>query len=257
MLKGAIEMKKVDTHTHVLLTKRHAFSWLDVALHFNIARAQGLDVVCLTEHLDADNFTSLYDGIFYDNKLGGQKISDGMILLSSGLLVVSGTEIPLKGGGEVGLCSSMRLISGLNKENSYYSLDSLISYIDSTDEHYTLIGNHLRHPKKWISDIEKHIDSFDAIEVLSKYRDILDDYRALANSLGKPLVSGSDSHTWVQFGLSYTEVDIQDFSLANFKEAIRGNKFSLYMSDDTNKIIKVSELFRKNLVNKAEERYVA
>ena len=235
---------KIDTHTHVLLTKSSSFEFDDVKLHFDIARAHGLDVVFLTEHLDATHFTSLYSGIFDRNHLRGQFLDDGIIKLTNGLIVVSGTEVPLNGGGEVGLCTKMSVIHSLQKKNGFYSLESLITFLNGTGEKYSLIGNHLCHPKKWIENIEKHIDSIDAIEVLSKYKHLRKEYKDLAESLGKPLVSGSDSHTWVQFGLSYTDVNINIFSISAFKQAMMESKFNVYMSENTDVMINVAELVR-------------
>lgn len=242
---------KIDTHTHVLLTKTSSFDWRDVELHFDIARAHGLHVVCLTEHLDAKDFNPLYNGIFYENKLEGHFLADGIIILANGLTIVSGAEVPLKDGGEVGLCASMDVINSLKKESGYYTLENLLKKLDKNGDEYSLIGNHLCHPKKWIKNIEKYVEFLDAIEILSKYRHLKKEYKELADSLGKPLVSGSDSHTWVQFGLSYTDVDIEKFTISDFKDAIRKEKFMVYMSELTETMIRISELFRENLKIKA------
>lgn len=248
---------RIDTHTHVLLTKTSSFEWEDIILHFEVARAHELDVVCLTEHLDAKEFDRLYSGIFIENRLGAKVIDDGIIQLSNGLIVASGTEVPLKGGGEVGLCTTMNLLNSLEKQNGYYDLGSLLSYLNNIDAPYSLIGNHLCNPKKWIKDIEKYKDSIDAIEILSKYKHLKNEYKNLSKLLNKPLVSGSDSHTWVQFGLSYTDVEIEKFSILDFKKAIRNRDFKVYMDENTEKMIKVSELFRENLKSKINEREAA
>ena len=248
---------RIDTHTHVLLTKTSSFEWEDVILHFDVARAHALDVVCLTEHLDAKEFNRLYSGIFIENRLRAQVIDDGIIQLPNGLIVASGTEVPLKGGGEVGLCTNMKLLNCLEKQNGYYDLESLLSFLYNSNTSYSLIGNHLCNPKKWIANIEKYKDSIDAIEILSKYRHLKDEYENLSKLLDKPLVSGSDSHTWVQFGLSYTDVEIEKFSILDFKKAIRNRDFKIYMDENTEKMIKVSELLRENLKSKINERKAA
>ncbi len=238
---------KIDTHTHVLLTKESPFDWKAVKFHFDIAKAQGLDVVCLTEHMDALHFNELYQGLFLENCFEAVEREDGTIQLPNSLIIAAGTEIPLKGGGEVGLYTTMKALNSLNKENGYYTLDSLVDKLINISEDYVLVGNHLCNPDKWIVGIEQKADSLDAIEILPKHSHLRNRYEELSNSLRKPLIAGSDSHTWIQFGLGYTNLDIAEFSLRNLKQAVIDNKFTISIHPDSEKMTHISEMYRKHL----------
>lgn len=239
---------RIDTHTHLLLTKKSIPNWKEIELHFKVAKAQKLDVLCITEHIDAEFFTELYHGLFISNKLCGEIIGDGIVKLN-GLLIVSGAEIPLKDGGEVGLQTNLSTILSLNKQNSFYSIDELFNTVSKMTKDYIMIGNHLYVPGKWIEHAEEKLAILDAIEILPKEIHRKHHYESLADKLKKPLLSGSDSHVWSQLGIGYNEVHFTEYTLEAFKKAMKLNEVKMILSSEAEKLSAVSTLHHEFLMH--------
>ncbi len=87
----------------------------------------------------------------------------------------------------------------------------------------------------------------DAVEMLAKESFRRQKYEQLALRLGKPLLSGSDSHVWTQLGLGYVDVDIEKYSISAFKDAIKNNNFSLKLSPVVETMTEVSMIYREFL----------
>lgn len=239
---------KIDSHTHLLLTKKSKPNWEEIKLYFDIAKVQGIDVLTITEHIDALYFTELYQGLFIENILQGEILDDGIVKLPNSVIIVSGTEIPLKDGGEIGLHTKCSTILSLNKEHGHYTMDGIFAFAEASKSDYIIIGNHLYVPGKWIEHIEDKLSLLDAIEMLPKELPRIDKYESLALKLNKPLLSGSDSHVWIQLGLGYNETDIEEYSIKNFKEAILNNKVSMKLAPEAAKLTEVSRLYREFLI---------
>ncbi|PJD91621.1 MAG: hypothetical protein CK424_06230 [Legionella sp.] len=94
---------KIDTHTHLFLTKESKPDWKSINFYFDIARMKDLDVVCCTEHLDAIHYSHLLNDLFLNNILGGELLDEGVVRLPNGLIATSGAEVALSGGADVGL----------------------------------------------------------------------------------------------------------------------------------------------------------
>jgi len=240
---------KIDTHTHLLLKKNSPPDWKLINFHFDVAKAHGLDVVCITEHIDAIYFAELYTEIFINNKLGGTILEDGIIQLSNSLIIVSGAEVPLVEGGEVGIHSNLSTILELNKVIKFDNLEKVIQFVLNLTDEYVVIGNHLYFPGKWIEQIEEKLALLDAIEILAKENHKRDKYETLALKLNKPLISGSDSHVWTQLGLGYTDIDSSIYSIKIFKEAIKNNKFTIELSKEAEVFTVISKLYRDYLTS--------
>jgi histidinol phosphatase-like PHP family hydrolase len=244
---------KVDTHAHLLLTKKSQPNWREIKLYFDVAKAQRIDVLTITEHIDALYFVELYKGLFIENKLQGKILDDGIVELPNSVIVVSGTEIPLKGGGEIGLHTKLSTILSLNKTHGYYTIDDIFAEVDNkSNGDYIMIGNHLYVPGKWIDRVEKKLSLLDAIEMLPKELQRQTKYESLAANLNKPLLSGSDSHVWSQLGLGYNEVTIAEYSIKNFKNAIRNNKVTMKLSPEAEILSEVSKVYREFLMSNIE-----
>ncbi len=132
---------KIDTHTHLLLKKNSKPDWNAIDFHFKVAKTHGLDVVCITEHIDAVYFSDLYRGLFEENRLGGEILGHGIIKLPNSLIMVLGTEVPLRGGGEVGLHAEYSLIKKLKTEKDSYTIDEIYNVLSDSGVDFVLIGN--------------------------------------------------------------------------------------------------------------------
>lgn len=189
---------KIDTHTHFLPRKNSTPDWKTINFYFQVARHHDLDVICFTEHLDADFYESILNSVFEENCFSGEIIDDGIIRLPNSILLSSGAEISLTEGADVGLHAKPSILKKLNKEKGFYSLDSLVETLESLCSNYVLIAHHLFKTGKWIDDFNKKSALIDAIELPAKDIAQEDKYRELSFLTDKPFVAGSDSHTWLQ-----------------------------------------------------------
>lgn len=245
---------KIDTHSHLLYTKESSPDWKAISFFFDIAKLKGLDVLCVTEHLDALCYDELIDCLFQQNCLNGKLLREGVIQLTNSLIISSGAEVSLVGGADVGLHAKPSVLQALNKKKGYYNLYNLVDEVASLTDDYIIVGHHLYKPGKWIENIEEQAKFLDAVELPAK--DIIqkERYESLKVSLNKHFVSGSDSHTWVQLGVGYTIIQDEvsdkecDFSIRLFKEAINDNRSSVQILMEPEKIIKISSAYRQYLI---------
>jgi histidinol phosphatase-like PHP family hydrolase len=245
---------KIDTHSHLLYSKEAAPDWKAINFHFNMAKVSGLDVVCVTEHLDALHYSELINSLFQQNCFAGEILEDGIIQLVNSVIISSAAEVSLKGGADVGLHVKPTVLQILNKNKGYYTLDTLVDEVASLTDDYIIVGHHLYRPGKWIEDIEEKAKFLDAIELPAK--DIVQSkkYESLRISLDKPFVAGSDAHTWIQLGVGHTIIKEEEykekyiFNIKSLKRAINDNKLSVQILSESEKIIQMSGMYRQYLL---------
>ncbi|OGT51126.1 MAG: hypothetical protein A3E84_04765 [Gammaproteobacteria bacterium RIFCSPHIGHO2_12_FULL_42_13] len=240
---------KIDTHTHFLPKKNSAPDWKIIQFYFQVARHHDLNVICFTEHLDADFYENVLNSIFEENCFSGEILNDGLIRLPNSLLLSSGTEISLAGGADVGLHAKPSVIKKLNKTKGFYTLDFLAEELETLDSNYILVAHHLFRTGKWIDNIDKKSALIDAIELPPKDITQESKYRELSLETGKPFVAGSDSHTWLQLGVGATYVDElnfdgNNFNLKEFKQLINRKMVEPVVSSDALSQVELSTLYR-------------
>ena len=196
----------IDTHVHLLPTKKSRPDWEEIDFTFQVASKKGIDVIFLTEHRDALGFDELYSEIFGENKLGGDVQENGVIVLPCGLMISSGAEISLKGGGDIGVHASVKALMDLKSLSMAYTATELLSEFEAGGGSYVTVAHHLLGDGKWWCDFEDVIEKVDAIEVPGKHPHLLSQYQGLAQKYSKTGVSGSDAHTWIQVGVGKTLV---------------------------------------------------
>lgn len=242
---------KVDTHTHLLLTKEAHPDWKAINLYFNVAKSNGLDAVCFTEHLDAIYYGDLLDYLFNKNCFNAEILDEGVLRLPNSLVVTSGAEVALKGGADVGLHVKPKILKKLNKEKGYYTIDTLADTVGSLTDEYIIVGHHLYRPGKWIDQLEEKSHLLDSIEIPAKDILQLNKYLSLGRNLEKPFVAGSDAHTWIQIGIGQTILEIENkhLDVKCFKKAIKENRVNTTISPEAEKLINISRLYRDYVSN--------
>lgn len=244
----------IDTHVHLLLTKDSSPSWREIKLVAEVARAKGIDALCITEHLDARYYEQLVKGIFFEKRLGGQIVSPGICVLDNGLILTSAAEVSIKGGGDIGVHTDPDTLLSLDKEKGIYSLDSLCNVLTARNQPYVLVVHHIYRPGKWVSLSDEQVEKIDALELPAKDVNLLDKYRCYRIVLDIPSVTGSDSHTWAQIGAGYTNFPNKENSngevsltFSELKQMISLHQGVSTYSPEAEKIVKASQLYRSFL----------
>ena len=194
----------IDTHVHLLPTKKSRPDWEEVRFTFQVARTKGLDVVCLTEHRDSLGFDELYGEIFGENKLGGRVLKDDVIVLPSGLMISPGAEVSLSGGGDIGVHANVKAVMDLRPLSMACTATDVLGELEKGKNSYFTVAHHLLGDGKWWCDLEDIIQKIDAIEIPGKHPSWVGQYEKLMCDYNKAGVSGSDAHTWIQVGVGRT-----------------------------------------------------
>ncbi|MCM3767256.1 PHP domain-containing protein [Neobacillus niacini] len=243
-----------DFHTHGKLAKKFDFSvdyYMEMANH---ALQSGLDGVALTEHFNTKNFHEVYDTLdaHFPYEDGHYNIQ--------GLKVFPGMEVDIKEVGHI-LCIGNRqdiraLRADLNdytEEGTFIPFEKLLNFRLSYD--MLVIGAHPYRESTPLKDLDpsllKQLDAFDlngkdlhtrGIEVNSM------DVQNFAENLSKPVVGGSDTHHFKQFGAVYTVLDQECNTIAELKEAVINRQFHVKVAQDLPE--RVSEAIRLKAIEK-------
>lgn len=197
----------LDTHVHLLASKKARPDWSEISYTLKVAKKKGIDLLCITEHRDAEGFEELYREVFIENKLGGNFESSGMLRLTSGVIISPGAEISLAGGGDMGVHAGLNTIMSLDSQKGIYSAEGLLDVLEASCNDYVAVAHHVLVEGKWWKDFDQVVDRLDAIEVPGKHSSCLDEYLALADKYSKGKLCGSDAHNWVQLGAGLTFVE--------------------------------------------------
>lgn len=247
-------MKSIDTHVHLLVSKVAAPDWAEIAFTMRAARGDGIDVLCITEHLDAVHYVTLVRGLFDEKRLGGTLVGPGVLQLDDGLVVSSGAEVALKGGGDVGLhCSPDRLLA-LDRAKGAYSLSELIANVAPFADEAVLVAHHYYWSNKSFAELPAMADRIDAIELPAKDLARAEQYSQLAQQLDRPLIGASDAHTWVQVGSCRSHCDSAsdaEFSPRVLKSWLHKRELHAVPLAQASERVRISRLLRDNLEAKA------
>lgn len=241
---------QVDTHVHLLVSKSARPDWQEIEFCFEVARRDGLDALCIAEHRDADGYEELIEGIFLRPKFDGQILEPGVILLANGLVLSSAAEVAIRGGGDIGIHTSPEKLLAIPKDKGIVSGIELLEMLSRDASEYVAVLHHLLIPGKWPIDVEAWGIKVDAIELPGKQLESETEYRSIAEKLSKPIVGGSDSHTWIQIGICRTELlDSTElyFSPKMFKASLAECQVKALPITNSARFVSLSKLYRARL----------
>lgn len=245
----------IDTHTHALVSKEAIPNYEAIKFNLNIAKdIHDINVVCFTEHLDANFYRELMKNVFDKNIFQGQKLSESLIKLNDDFYISSGAEVSLKSGADVGVHTSLDILMSLNTQKGFYTIESLYDDLSKKTSNFIIFAHHLFKPGKWIDRFDQYADCFDAVELPAKDIANKEKYYDFAGINKKSLVAGSDAHTWVQIGVGRTVLDKDHINLGeqfhpSLKSFIAHGKQSIIIEPSATKIVEMSKAYRKTLVN--------
>ncbi|MHC8316449.1 PHP domain-containing protein [Pseudomonas sp. LB3P31] len=241
----------LDTHVHLLASKVSRPDWSEINHTFNVAKIKGIDLLCITEHIDAEGFEELYREIFIENRLGGDYESSGMLRLKSGIVISPGAEVSLAGGGDMGVHTGLNTIMSLDSRKGTYSAEILLDVLEAGSNDYVAVAHHVLIEGKWWKDFDQVVDRLDAIEVPGKHSCCSDDYLALADRYSKGKLCGSDAHNWVQLGAGLTFVECgavdggSEYSLniSGLKHSLLNNKTIARLNATADAMVSIAKLY--------------
>ncbi|MFV0559043.1 MAG: PHP domain-containing protein [Enterococcus sp.] len=242
----------IDTHTHGKLAKYLPFSESYTANIYKEAKKRGLDALCLTEHFNTQEFEKIYQFI-RDNYE-----ADGDSFLVEGVRVFPGLEVDIKEVGHNLVIGNYESIIALRKEilsisteKDFLPAEILFPMIKKYDvifgaAHVYRKGMHnLDLPDYLIA----HYDFFDlngkdtGLMGLENYDKIV----KIAKHYERPVLAGSDTHQYLQFGSVYNEFEKEFSTIAEFRQELAAGNYELYVNPAIKEKIEGANLLKKAL----------
>lgn len=244
---------KLDFHTHGKLAKRLPFSTVYTDWLFGEAKNAGLDALCLTEHFNTLQFDELY------GYLSARSTREGdALVLENGLRVFPGMETDIAEGGHILSIGPLEAILELNQRLAPYKQPGAFLPFarlrDLFDQYPVLVGG--AHPYREGGHIpqlpEEQLARLDFLDLNGK--DLATDRqraerltKGLGERLGKPVVSGSDTHQAVQYGCVWTEF-AKDFStVRELKEEMEAGRYVVTVAESAAEKVKTATLLKRAL----------
>ena len=244
---------KLDFHTHGKLAKRLPFSTTYTDWLFGEAKAAGLSALCLTEHFNTLQFDELYAYLARKSRREGDTL-----VLPNGLRVFPGMETDIAEGGHILSIGPLEAILELNQRLAPYKQPGnflpFSKLRDLFDQYPVVVGG--AHPYREGGHIpqlpEEQLARLDFLDLNGK--DLATDRqraerltKGLGERLGKPVVSGSDTHQAVQYGCVWTEF-AKDFStVRELKEEMEAGRYAITVAENAAETVKTATLLKRAL----------
>lgn len=242
----------IDFHTHGKLAKYLPFSIPYTNWLLGEAKNAGLDAICLTEHFNTQQFDEVYSYI----ASAGERQGDAYVF--DGLKVFPGMETDIAEGGHVLSIGPMDAIRELNRRlEPYKEKGCFIPFeglMNLFDEYPVLVG--AGHPFREGGHIPElppqMLKEFDFLDLNGK--DIAEDRERteqltyeLGRQLGKPVVSGSDTHQACQYGCIRTDFEKEISSFAELRDEMNAGRYTICVSPEAAFKVKIAGLLKRSL----------
>ncbi|MEK4670435.1 PHP domain-containing protein [Niallia sp. FSL R7-0271] len=244
---------KIDLHTHVKISKKSEFSPDYFTTMLKEARDAGLNAIALTEHFNTQNFLDVYS--YLDRHYA--YIEDYYEV--EGIKIFPGMEVDVKEVGHILIISNRQsIVQMFNKlqshleEENFISLAALIDLADSY--HAVKIGGHPFRPSTPLTQHDPgQLKRLDALDLNGKdlysigIEENSESVYWLADKLDIPVVAGSDTHQFLQYGSVYNHLETDCSTITELKTAIQNRQYSVQISPDLHLRVRSATLAKKLL----------
>lgn len=244
---------KIDFHTHGKLAKYLPFSTVYTDWLLNQAKEAGLDAICLTEHFNTQQFEDLYQ---YIQQVGCPK-GDSFVM-ENGLQVFTGMETDIAQGGHVLCIGPVQAILQLNRQlkphmekGSFLPFDELLALFGQypvlvgAAHPYRQGGNIPQQPEHLLRQLDfLDLNGKDVAQSPQMSRQLI---MQLAQRIGCPVVSGSDTHQAVQYGCIATCFNGEASTVQQLQSLINGGDYTIQVAPNAVFLVKTATLLKRTL----------
>lgn len=244
---------KIDFHTHVKISKKSEFAPDYFKTMMKEAKDAGLHAIALTEHFNTQNFMDVYN--YLDRHY--EYIED--YYQAEGVKVFPGMEVDVEGVGHILIISNrdsifqmFNMLETHLEEANFISLAQLIDLADSYDA--MKIGGHPFRPSTPLTQHDPGtLKRLDALDLNGKdlyslgVEENSESVYWLADKLGIPVVGGSDTHQFLQYGSVMNQLESDCSTISDLKTAIQNRQYSVRISPDLHLRVR-SATFAKKLL---------
>ena len=249
-------MMRIDLHAHVKLTKKTEFSMEYFQQSIQEAVQSGLDAIAMTEHFNTYRFHDIYYEL--DQHYTYQEDYYDV----EGFKVFPGMEIDVKFGGHILVIGTRGAILELRSRlephtdaDTFIEFEQLLDWCD--DLSLLRIG---AHPYRESNSLTQHdvatlqrLDCFDLnAKDLNTYGSTMTNkVKKLADSIGIPMVAGSDTHHPLQFGSIINQLDADYNKVADLAACLQQGRYQIEISPCLDAKVKGATLVKKLLKQNA------
>lgn len=246
----------IDFHLHVKLSKKATFSMENFKNIIEEAKENNLTAIAITEHFNTLNFNDVYDTLektytykkdYFD--VDGLKVFTGMevdIAENAHVLVIGN----LKNVREV-----RKFLSNHENKDCFVALKTLLVICEENS--MLVIGSHPfrdDHPLYKVKD--ELLDKFDAFDLNGKdlFTYGIEEMKKKVMDMGKkykvPIVTGSDTHQYLQVGCVMTEFEKDCDTIIEMKDEISSRRYKIIISSCLKTKVKAATIIKKLLKEK-------
>jgi len=242
---------RIDLHTHGKLSKNSDFSVDYFTEMVTEAKASGLDALALTEHFNTRHFYDVYETLDRLYPYNGEYYD------ADGLRIFPGMEVDIQETGHILLIGQKEHILAVRAGLENYTAKGLfIPFADLLHlaEAWPLfkIGAHPFRESTPLYELDRNLlgrlDAFD-LNAKDMYKTGILSCRSqvesFAQSLGKPVTAGSDTHQCLQYGSVFNVLDRPCVSVAELKQLILAGHYTIEVSSDLPLRVKASVMLKK------------
>lgn len=242
---------KIDFHTHVKISKTSQFMIPYFEDMVDEAIEAGLTAICMTEHFNTLRFFDIYDYLdehyAYENHYYNVR----------GLKVFTGMEVDVKEIGHILIIAHRDDIVEMREALIPFEIKpNFIPFkelMDLADNYNTLrIGGHpLRVGTPLTQHNPEQLKRLDALDLNGRdlYAQGQDPYidrlKEFAKGLRLPIVGGSDTHQYLQYGIIVNETSEECETVDDLKEMIQKRNYKIHISEDLDIKVKAARLVKK------------
>lgn len=243
---------KIDFHTHGKLAKNLPFSSLYTKQLLIKAKDAGLDAICLTEHFNTVGYDELIKYFLENYPRKGDSI------LVEGLTVFIGMEIDVVESGHILVVGLPEEMLQLNQElDPYKTKGNFLSFIQliAILNNYEIIWG-AAHPYRVDSQIARLdyelLKKMDFIDLNGKDYAIHgkfmeDKILDFSKTIGVPILAGSDTHQYFQYGCIYNDFNNTYTSIKELKRAISLGDYRYEIKDDIKIKVEAANILKRTL----------
>lgn len=241
---------KIDLHTHVKLAKKTSFSHDYFREMMAEAKNNGLDAVAMTEHFNTWRYGDIYD------VLDANYSYENDYYLAEGVKVFPGIEVDIQEIGHIliigrrdNVLELRERLEPYTKKGRFIKFEALLDW--SEDGGFLRIGAHpfregtpLHHLP---DELLQRLDAFD-LNGKDIYSQGLETYQnkinPFAERLGRPVVGGSDTHQFMQYGSVVNHFDVEFSSVQELKELIQRAAYLVEVSPCIETKVKAANIIK-------------
>lgn len=229
----------IDLHTHAKLSKKVDFSLAYFQEMAKVAVQRGLDAIAITEHFNTKNFADVF------RTLDEHYTYNGHYYEIEGLKVFPGMEVDIAEVGhilcigELGQIRALREALNNHEAKSQFIPFAALLQLTVNYPDMLVIGAHPFRESTPLIDLDPALlGQLDAIDLNGKdlysrgIKQNSADLEALSKQINKPVVAGSDTHHYMQYGVVYNAFHTTCETVAQLKQQIAAQAFTIHIDED-------------------------